>query len=289
MGTNALDVKKLREMTNAPMMECKKALDESGGDIEAARKVLRERGLAKMAKRADRTKAEGCVRIEVGEGNRGGTAVVVTCETDFTANNDQFKGLADAAIKAACSIPGDEVTADQVLEAECDGKSIKAHIEDVANAIRENMGIERVVRYAGVTGSYVHFNGKTGVMIEASVADDGKASSDEISSMLKDVAMHIASADPAPLAVSQDGIAAEQVEEEREFRIKKAMETGKPEEIAKKIVEGGMKKFYAESALLEQAYVKSPDKSVGDFVTETGKALGTDISILRFERMKIGG
>ncbi len=289
MSFSALEVKKLRQMTNAPMMECKKALDESGGDLDAAVKVLRERGIAKMAKRADRATAEGIVRIQVGEGNRGGTAVVVTCETDFTANNEQFQSLADTAVAAAASISGAEVTAEQVLDAECDGKSVKLHLEDVANAVRENMGLDRVVRYAGVSGGYVHFNGKTGVMIEAAVADDAKAGASEITAMLKDVAMHVASADPAPLAVSQDAIDPQTVEDEKAFLIKQAMDSGKPKEIAEKMVEGRMRKFYSERALLEQAYVKSPDKSVGDYVAETGKGLGTDVSIVRFERMKIGG
>ena len=289
MSFSALEVKKLRQMTNAPMMECKKALEESDGDIDAAVKVLRERGIAKMAKRADRATAEGIVRIQIGEGNCGGTAVVVTCETDFTAKNEQFQALADTTVAAAAGISGDEISADQVLEAECDGKTVRLHLEDVANAVRENMGLDRVVRYGGVAGGYVHFNGKTGVMVEATVADDGKAGAGEITAMLKDVSMHVASADPAPLGVSQADIDPQTVEDEKSILIKQALDSGKPKEIAEKMVEGRMKKFYSERALLEQAYVKSPDKSVGDYVGEIAKSLGTDVAIVRFERMKIGG
>jgi len=289
MSFTAQDVKALRQMTNAPMMECKNALVEANGDVDAAKKVLRERGLAKMAKRADRATAEGLIRVNIGDGNRDSTAVVVTCETDFTANNDHFKALADAAIAAAASVDGDEITTDQVLAAEHDGKSITAHLEEVANAIRENMGVSTAVRYAGVSGGYVHFNGKLGVIGEATVSDDSKAGSDEVAQMLKDVAMHVAAADPAPLAVSRDGIDPKVVEEEKEILVKQAVDSGKPEDIAQKMVEGRMKKFYSERSLLEQPFVINPEQTVGEYLAEAGKGLGTEVTVSRFERMQIGG
>jgi len=288
MSFGAQDVKKLREMTGAPMMECKNALTEADGDMEAAKKVLRERGLSKMAKRSDRETSEGLVRIHIGEGNQGGTAVVVTCETDFTAKNDQFQGLADKTLDAAISIAGDSLTSDQVLAAEVDGKAMSGHLEDVANAIRENMGVSTVVRYGGVCGGYVHFNGKTGVIIEATCSDEDAGGSEAVKTVLKNVSMHVASADPAPLAVNGDEISQQVVDDEHAFLLKQAIDSGKPEEIAKKMVDGRMKKFYSERALVEQPFVMSPDQTVGELIAATGKELGCELKLTRFERMKIG-
>lgn len=288
MSFGAKDVKQLRDMTGAPMMECKNALTEANGDIDAAVKVLRERGIAKAAKRADRETSEGCVRISIGDGNQGATAVVVTCETDFTAKNEQFQGLADKALAAALTVEGDSLTTDQVLAAETDGKAMSSHLEDVANAIRENMGVSKAVRYTGVCGGYVHFNGKTGVLIEAECSDPAAGGSETITSMLKNVAMHIASADPAPRAVNAADIDQKQRDEEYEFQLKQAMDSGKPEDIAKKMVEGRMKKFDSEVALVEQPFVMDPSKTVGAVVAETAKELGCEVKITRFERMKIG-
>lgn len=289
MAISAKDVKALRERTNAPMMECKKALEETGGDIDAAVKVLRERGIAKMAKRSDRETAEGVVRIGVGDGNSGGTAVVVTCETDFTANNDAFQSMADAALATAQSIGGDELTSEAVLESSTpSGQSFKQVLDDTANSIRENMGLQQVVRYGGVCGSYVHFNGKSGTLIEAELGDAAKGSSSEVAGFLRDLCMHVTAVVPAPLAVDSSGISQELADQEREIFINQAVESGKPKEIAEKMVEGRMKKFFSERALLEQPFVKDPGKTVAAIVEEGAKTLGTSIKITRFSRFQIG-
>lgn len=289
MAVSAKDVKELRERTDAPMMECKAALEASNGDIEAAIKVLRERGIAKMAKRTDRETFEGKVCVGVGEGNQGGTAVVVTCETDFTARNESFVHLADSALKSAMAIDGEAVTADQILDGVVDGTSVRQILDDTKNAVRENMTIQQVVRYPGTCGVYSHFDGKSGALVEVDVADASKAGDEKVTSLLRDVCMHIVATDPAPLAVTEDGIDAATVESEKEILIKQAMDSGKPQDIAEKMVAGRMKKFFSERALVAQDYVKDPSKTVQQFVDGVAKELGTTIAIKRFERLQIGG
>ncbi|MAG57003.1 MAG: translation elongation factor Ts [Planctomycetes bacterium] len=288
MGISASDVKKLRQMTGAPMMECKKALEEANGDLDGAVKVLRERGIAKAAKRSDRVTSEGVIRIKCDDGNRRGTAVVVTCETDFTAKNDQFQSMADAVAASAHGMAGDELTAAQVIESEHDGMTVKQRLEDVANAIRENMGLHQVVRYAGVCGGYVHHTGKKGALLEFGLGDDSHAGSDAVSQVISEVAMHIVASDPPPLAVDASGIDPKVVEDEKEFLVKQAMDSGKPEEIARKMVEGRMKKFYSERALVDQPFIKDASKTIGQVVEEAGKSAGTEMKINRFSRFQIG-
>lgn len=290
MAVSAKDVKELRARTDAPMMECKKALEEAGGDLEAAVKVLRERGIAKMAKRADRETLEGVVRIGVPENGLGGTSVVVTCETDFTARNDAFQKLADEALAAAQGIAGDELSAEKILEQNTSGGgTVKALLDETTNAIRENMTIQQVARFGGPCGAYTHFDGKSGALVEFELGDDAKASTPEFQAMVRDIAMHVVAIDPAPLAVTEEEIDPAVVEAEKEILIKQAMDSGKPEEIAKKMVEGRMKKFYSERALNAQPFVKDPSSSVAEWAAAQGKSMGTTVAIKRFARLQIGG
>jgi elongation factor Ts len=289
MAISAKDVMELRKRTNAPMMECKAALEEAAGEMEKAEKVLRERGITKMAKRADRETAEGVLQILVGEGNRRGTAVVVTCETDFTAKNAQFQAMANAAARAAHALEGDAVSSDQVLEASDGGKSVRTHFEEVANAIRENMGIAEVVRFGGICGSYVHFDKKSGALLEVDVADAGKASSPELAALLRDVAMHVVAFHIPPLAVDSSGIDPKAAEDEREILVKQAVDSGKSEEIAHKMVDGRMKKWFSERALLDQPFIKNGEKTVAQALADGEKAMGTTIKVKRFRRFQIGG
>ncbi len=285
MAISAKDVMKLREMTDAPMMECKSALESAGGDLDKAVKVLRERGIAKMAKRADRETTEGTVRIKIGPKNRGGAAVMVTCETDFSARNDAFQNLADAALEAAMG-GGAGATPDTVLDTVIGGRAVRATLEDVANTIRENMTVKQVVRYEGVCGAYVHFDGKSGALLEVEGGND----SAELATLLRDVCMHVVAFQPAPLAVDAGGIPQAFIDAEKEIFIKRAVESGKPKEIAEKMVAGQMKKLIAERALLEQPFVKNPDQTVAAFLAAGAKSLGlATLQVKRFARLQIGG
>jgi elongation factor Ts len=278
-------VKELRERTQAPMMECKSALDASQGDMDGAIKVLRERGIAKMAKRADRDTFEGVVRVAVGAGNRGGAAVLVSCETDFSARNDKFQALAQAALDAAMASDAASASPEAVLA--CCGGKVKALLDDVANTIRENMAIRRVVRTEGISGAYQHFDNKSCGIVE--VAAEGDVGSEAFAKVLRELCMHIVAATPAPLAVDAAGIPEKDLATEREICIKQALESGKPQAIAEKMVGGRLQKFVAERALLEQECVLDPDQKVGAWLSAQAKSVGvTNVRVLRFSRIRIG-
>lgn len=289
MAVNAKDVKELRERTDAPMMECKSALEEAGGDLDKAAKILRERGISKMAKRADRETTEGVVGIRVGTGNRVGTAVVVTCETDFTAKNESFRSMVDDVAGALAAMPGDAIAPGDALNAPLLSGTVQSRIDDVKNATRENMALKEVVRYSGVCGSYTHFDGKSGALVEVELSDPAKAGSPDLAALLRDVCMHIVAIQPAPLAVDAEGIDPRIIEEEKEILIKQAMDSGKPKDIAEKMVAGRMRKFFEERALNQQPFVKNPELSISRLLADKGKAIGTAIEIRRFARLSIGG
>lgn len=285
MGISAKDVMDLRARTDAPMMECKSALETAGGDLEKAVKILRERGIAKMAKRADRETLEGVIRIKIGPGNLGGAAVMVTCETDFSARNEAFQKMADAAIESAMRLKAG-ATADQVLDGSAGARTVRAELEDCANTIRENMSVRDVTRFDGICGSYVHHDGKKGALVEV----EGGGDSAGLATLLSDLCKHIVATVPPPLAIDSSGIPQSFLDAEKEIAVKRAMESGKPKEIAEKMVAGQLKKIVAERALLEQAYIKNPDQTIAAFLAAGAKSLGlAQLKIKRFARIQIGG
>lgn len=263
---NAKDVMKLRNATGLPMMDCKKALAEAEGDFEKAENILRIKLKGKMDKRTERAAAEGAIAIAI----RGDTAsmVEVRAETDFTAKNERFanavRKIADLALDAA---QGDVAPTE----------AMTALVDDVRISTGENCAIARIRKVTnpgGQFGTYVHHDGKTAVLIVA------EGSKDE--SVLRDVCMHITAGVPSvPVGVTPDDVPTDVVEKERRFQIERAMESGKPQQIAEKIVEGGMKKFLAEVALLEQPFVKDPSKSVKE-------VLGPGVKVKSFLRWVVG-
>lgn len=285
MAISASMVKDLREKTGAGMMDCKKALTETNGDVEAAVKFLREKGLAAAAKKAGRVAAEGLVGTHI----EGGVAalVEVNCETDFVAKNDDFQKLvADLAAHAAKAKPSD---LDAMLDSElAGGKSVKDVVTEKVSTIGENINLRRfgVLTGGDAYGTYLHAGGKIGVVVALSVADADKASSDTVDMLARDVAMHVAS--EAPLAIDQSGIDQSVVEHEKEIFIAQAKEQGKPDEIIEKMVVGKVNKFLAENCLLDQAFVKDPDMKVKKLVEKTGAELGTTITVKEFARFKVG-
>lgn len=280
-------VKELRESTGAGMMDCKNALTESGGDLEAAIDWLRAKGLSKAAKKASRVAAEGLVGVSV-DGTVG-AAVEVNSETDFVARNPEFQNLVTTVASLAPAAGGD---VDKLNSAAFPGagKSVADKITELVGTIGENMSLRRTASLAvtnGVVASYVHNQvapgvGKIGVLVAVETTGD-KAAAEAFG---KQVAMHVAAA--APLALTPDEISADIVERERAVFTEQARESGKPDNIIEKMVEGRIRKFYEESVLLSQAFVINPDLSVAKAAEEAGKDAGGDMKITGFVRLQLG-
>lgn len=274
---SAKSVKALRDQTGAGMMDCKVALKDSDGDVERATDLLRERGLSKAGKRAGRATSEGAVALSIGSGF--GVMIELGCETDFVAKNDQFQelvqGIADALRES-----GDVSDVESALSAKIGPETVGDHIKATVGRVGENIQLKRVgsVRVDGVVGGYIHGGGKLGVLVGVA-----SAAGDAANETAKDVAMHVAAADPTPLAVDQDGLDPSVVEKERTILRKQALESGKPEKIVDNMVNGRLKKFFAENCLLEQAFVKDPDKTVGDVLAAAGEA-----TVSEFLRFRLG-
>ncbi len=275
---NAKQVKELRDMTNVGMMECKKALQEANGVIEDAVKLLRERGMAVAAKKADRVANEGQVDIAVSGDGKVGAMVEVNCETDFVAKNDNFQAFVRDLAAKGLTVGDNELAA-----AEKENLAVKI------SEIGENLVLPRNVRYElqgpGAIGRYIHLGGKVGVLVEIGCENDANTASEALVELGKEVALHIAAA--SPHALNRDGIDPAIVEAEKAVFAKQV--EGKPENIIEKIIGGKLEKFYSQVVLLEQGFVKDPDVSVSDLLQKAGKDLGDTLTIRRFARYQIGG
>ena len=271
MAITAALVKELREMTGAGMMDAKKALVENDGDMEAAVDWLRTKGLAKAAKKSDRTAAEGLVAVKVDGGK--GVAVEVNSETDFVGKNAEFQAMVDAIAGAAL----DASDVEELKSKDIDGKSVQDMITDKIATIGENMSLRRMVKIEGTqVVSYVHNAaadgmGKIGVLV---------ALSGENEAFGKQVAMHIAAVNPSSL--SADDLDPAVVEKERQVQIDIARESGKPEQVIEKMIEGRMKKFLSEVTLLGQSFVVNPDLTVEQAAKEAG------VDITGYVRLEVG-
>lgn len=271
---SASQVKELREKTGAGMMDCKKVLTETDGDFEKAVELLRERGIAKAAKKSDRIAAEGLVTTYISEDGKVGTVVEVNAETDFVAKNEEFKNfVADVAKQVAEKNPAnvDELL-NQTSIVETD-KTVAEVLTNKIATIGENMSIRRFERFEtdNMIESYIHGDGKIAVLVEI---ENGEAE------LAKDICMQIAAAKPEYL--DRDSVPAERVDKEMEILKAQAMNEGKPAEIAEKIVMGRIGKFYGEICLVEQEFVKDPDVKVGKLVESKGA------KIVRFARFEKG-
>lgn len=284
-GISAEQVKSLRDRTGAGMMDCKKALAEAEGDVEKAFEVLRERGLAKAAKRAGRATSEGAIAVEC-KGAAGGI-VELGCETDFVAKTPDFQELAG---RLATAVAGSAELADPdaLAGGTIDGDSVRERIDQTVGKLGENIVIKRcehlAVGGAGTVGGYVHAGGKLGVIVGLAT----EASGDEVERLAKDLAMHVAAADPSPAAVTRDGVPEGLVEKERELFRRQAEQEGKPEKVIERIVEGRIKKYYSEVCLLEQPFVKDPDQSVQKLLEEAGERWGQPVEVTGFVRYRLG-
>ena len=266
-------VKELREKTGAGMMDCKKVLTETNGDMEKAAELLRERGIAKAAKKSDRIAAEGLVYAYVTDDKKVGSVVEVNAETDFVAKNEEFRTfVANIAEQVAKQNPKDvEELLNQKSIQEQD-KTVSEVLTNKIATIGENMSIRRFARFesTGLVESYIHGDGKIGVLINLSAGD---------SSLAKDLCMQVAAARPEYL--DRESVPAEKVAKEMEILKAQAMNEGKPAEIAEKMVQGRIGKFYSEICLLEQPFVKDPDMKVQKLVESKNAKV---VEFARFEK-----
>ena len=277
-------VKELREMTDAGMMECKKALVEADGDMDKAVDVLRTRGLAAAAKKVGRATNEGTVMAIVSDDATKGAVVELNCETDFVGMNEKFKGYAEKIARAAMAANVEDIEALKAVDAE--GETVEDVLTDAIHTLGENMNLARAaVVEAGGVASYIHGGGKIGVLVTFDVEGIDPAS-DEFQHCGRDVAMQVAAA--SPVSATRESVPAEVVAHEMEIYKAQAADSGKPENIQEKIATGRLEKFYKESCLTEQAFVKNPDQSVTDYVNEVAKKLGGTIKVTGFKRFMLG-
>jgi elongation factor Ts len=276
MAITAQDVNKLRQMTGAGMMDCKKALTEAEGDFEKAIDILRKKGQKVSASRADRETKEGTIVIKTSADGVTGTLLSLTCETDFVAKNEEFVGFANTALDLA--IANNAATAVDVLAIPFEGITIGEKIIELTGKIGEKIEISHfeVVKGEAVV-PYIHSNGKLGVLV--ALKNVNGAGVEEAG---KDVAMQIAAMNP--VAVDKDGVDASIVEREIEIGKDQARQEGKPEEMLEKIALGKLQKFYKESTLLSQAFVKDNTKSIAQYLDGVSKGL----TVSAFKRISIG-
>ena len=279
----AKDVQALREKTGCGMMDCKKALIEADGNMEKAIELLREKGLAAAAKKAGRIAAEGLVHC-ISE-NGVGVAIEVNSETDFVAKNADFVAFVDSTAKTIAKENPADVEALLALKLDGADVTVEEALREKILVIGENMKIRRFARYEGAVATYIHGGGRIGVMVKFE-ADSALAEKDAFQEMGRNVAMQIAAANPQ--YASQKEVSAETIAKETEILTAQAMNEGKPQNIAEKMVQGRIRKFYEEVCLLDQNYVKNPDIKVGQYIADTAKELGAAVELVSFVRFERG-
>jgi len=283
-------VKELREKSGAGMMDCKKALTETGGDIEAATDWLRTKGLSKAAKKADRVAAEGLIAVALRKDGAGmtGAAIELNAETDFVARNELFQTAGRTVAKAALDVDGG---VDQLVDAPVEsGGKVSDLITTLIATIGENMVVRRFARFVvpqGVVAAYVHNAtapdlGRIGVLVALSSAGDA----DKLTELGRKIGMHIAAT--SPLSLSTDDLDPAAVDRERAIFTEQALQSGKPPNVVEKMVEGRIRKFYEEVVLLKQAFVMNPDLTIEQLLAQTGKELGSTVALTGFVRLALG-
>ncbi len=267
-------VRTLRERTGTGLMECKRALAECNGDLEAAVDFLRKKGAASAAKKADREAKEGLIAQAIVSGSKVGVLAEVNCETDFVAKNEDFRALGDAVAKAFADSPSADVEALRVAAVQKMGENIQ---------VRRHARLE--VHGSGLVAAYIHTGGKVGVLVEVGASNDSTTQSEDFKQLVRDLTLQIAAA--SPVCVSRESVPKELADREREV-YRGQVPPGKPANIVEKIVEGKMDSFYSNACLIDQAFIKNPDQTVTQLLAEKSKVLGDTISVRRFVRFKVG-
>ncbi len=280
-------VKQLREMTDSPMMECKKALVEADGDMDAAVDVLRKNGLAKAAKKAGRETNEGAVAAFISEDGKTGALVELSCETDFVASNPKFTGFAAELAKVVAAVkPAD---AEALMAAPMNGDTVEGELTELIHVMGENMKIARFnlrTVEAGALSSYIHMGGKIGVMVEFSFEKPETFASDEFKTFAHDVAMQVAAT--SPICARREDVPADVVEHEKSIYMAQAAESGKPEAIQEKMAIGRLEKFFKASVLNEQEFIKDSSVTVNGLAEQVSKACGDIVKVMAFDRLERG-
>lgn len=277
-------VKELREMTGVGMMECKHALAEADGDIDRASDILREQGIAKQIKKADRAANEGTVVALVSEDGKNGSIIQLNCETDFVAINEKFKAYAERIGKIALDTQANDV---DTLKTASDGsETVEEIITDCVRVMGENTQLTKVQSVAAdAVCAYIHMGGKIGVLVTFE-AEGINPTDDAFVTYGRDVAMQVAAM--SPVSANRENVPADVVAHELEIYKAQAAESGKPEEIQQKMAEGRLEKFYKENCLTEQDFVKNPDQTIKAYTDEVAKNLGGSIKVVDFIRFALG-
>ncbi|SHJ42446.1 elongation factor Ts [Hathewaya proteolytica DSM 3090] len=283
---SAAMVKELRETTGAGMMDCKRALTESNGDMEKAIEILKEKGLAAAKKKAGRIAAEGLVKTFICEDGKSAAIVEVNCETDFVSANDLFnsfvEGVAEQAAKSSATTV-EELEAEKYVKDE--NFTLKEALTELIAKLGENMSIRRFERFnveKGIINSYIHGNGKIGVLVQLACT----ACDECLAEVAKDVAMQVAAANP--LYLNKDAVDPTELEKEKEIFRVQALNEGKPEKVIDKMVEGRVKKYYKENCLVEQVWVKNPDLTIEKYLSEVSNKVGAPITVDKFAKFEKG-
>lgn len=284
MAITAEMVKALRDRTGAGMMDCKAALTETSGDLDAAIDVLRKRGIAKAAKKADRGASDGVIATWLAADQSAGLIAEINCETDFVARTDDFKALVqyilDEAVKA-----GENAT--EAWARDPNGP-IQPRVAQLVAKLGENMGVARIVRFAGrgIVGQYIHLGGKIGVLIELTGVTGEQAQTAAFKTLIKELAMQVAAA--SPQYARREDVPAEVIEREKAVYRGQMEGSNKPANVIEKIVEGKLGSFYAEAVLPEQASIRDPKVKVSEVIAAAGNEVGATIVVSRFARLKVG-
>ena len=284
---SAATVMELRKMSGQGMMDCKRALQEANGDVEQAMDILRKKGLATLAKRAGRDTSEGLVVCKSSDDGKTAAMATLCCETDFVAKSDDFVATAQTLADFALACPADE-GAENLLETSVDGKKFNDILTETVSKTGEKTQVGDYTKYTlggpGLIGTYIHFNEKVGTMVQIETGDEATANGDALKQAASDIAMHITAT--KPMALDKDQIDPETIKREKAIFAEQMQ--GKPANIIERIVEGKMKKFYAENCLLQQPFVKDDSKSVEQVLAEAAKQAGGEAKIRRFVRFEVG-
>jgi len=290
----AKDVQLLRQRTGAGMMDCKKALEETGGDVEKAVEYLRKKGIAKAEKRADRAASEGAIVALMSDDAKTAALVEVNSETDFVARNEEFQAITkavasqlfgDASFDGVVTVAQEGELMKQPWHKDA-GKTVADVVKEASGKTGENVVVRRYARFKsdGVIGSYVHHNGRVAVIVDV----EG-GTGDAVKALARSVAEHIAAGVPkVPLGVNREEIKSDIVDRERRIYEEQARTAGKPEAMIGKIVDGQVNKFYAENTLLDQPWVRDDSKTIRQLVTEASKESGSTLTVRRFARFQMG-
>ncbi|MGB2864442.1 MAG: translation elongation factor Ts [Sedimentisphaerales bacterium] len=284
---SAAMVMELRKMSGQGMMDCKRARQDTDGDVEKAMDCLRKKGLATLAKRAGRDTSEGLVVCKISTDNKTAALATLCCETDFVAKSDDFVATAQTLADFALACPDDEGV-ENVLETSADGRKFSDILTEIVSKTGEKTQVGDYAKYKldgpGLISTYIHFNEKVGTMVQIDTSNDATATGDAIKQVASDIAMHITAT--KPLALDKDQIDPEMIEREKAIFAEQVK--NKPANIIDKIVEGKIKKFYAENCLLQQPFVKDDSKSVEQVLAEAAKQAGGEAKIKRFVRFEVG-